>query len=223
MRIWHFAQCLACSGHAKAHNVTLSVQSLEASYVHPTAQKSQTVSNILYTQFFCFLRVFKEIHQWLCLEPKMLGKIVLGTSDCSNNRKSMLKKTGWKDSISLICFSTETTHCEIFVRLGYFLEEQIHLISLKKTDLFHKFIPGQLNLSRLIQSYIWAEPSSFHAHFSAFLTSTFYAGGWSPCLYHDILASSIYWHKGKIVNLLDIFSFYVFHVLFSDQECDLSI
>ena len=87
MHTWHFSQCLACSQHVKVHNAILGVQSLEASYVHPTTQKTQTVSHILYIQFFCFLRVFKEIHQWLCLEAKMLGKIVLGTSDYSNNRK----------------------------------------------------------------------------------------------------------------------------------------
>lgn len=138
----------------------------------------------------------------------MWRKVVLGTSDCANYRKNTETLVEKRFHSTYLFLHGDHTLWKMLVWLDYFLEEPTHLISLKKTDLFHKFIPGQtkyeqthlkLNLSRTkflfmntLQPFRWVR---------------FMFGGWSPCLYCHILASFVYWHKRRIINLLDNFSF----------------
>lgn len=73
-----------------------------------------------------------------------MGKVFLGTSDYANNRIFKKAETLVEEiPFHLSVFLQRPHSVKDLVRLGYSLEGQIHLISLKKTDLFHKFIPVQ--------------------------------------------------------------------------------
>lgn len=159
---------------------------------------------------FFFFWVFKRNSSVILLGTEDVGEGSSRDIWLYQQQKKMLKH--WLKRFPFIHLFLYRDHTlrKMLVRLGYFLEEQIHLLSLKNTDFFHKLIPGQTQFEQTHLKLSSSRTKLLSTNtFRLFWWVRFMLGGWSAGLYCDLLASFVYCSQGRDYEPAGYFFFFV--------------